>query len=249
MPEGDNQTDYSGVNYDSVVGNCLSQETRDSIPSSWGEKYKGKDMNLFFSNAIADQKEISQRVRIPNDQTSDEDRRKFHTACGCPETPDGYEFDLPTDHDKEFTDWARGMFHKAGVSKTKAATLVKEFAAFSGGHATKITEAKATETKRVKDEAFNTADTALRGKWKGEDVYDNNLIVARAGYEKIFGEAARQKLADAGLNNNPEIIEAVFNHVSTLGEDKLIGGEGSPKAETKEQMLDRMYPDDAKKPA
>lgn len=249
MAEGDNQTDFSGVNYDSVVANCVSQETRDTIPASWGEKYKGKDMNLFFTNAIADQKEISQRVRIPNDQTSDEDRRKFHTACGCPETADGYEFDLPAEHDKDLVQWAKDLFHKTGVSKTKAASVVKEFASYSSEQVTKRAEAAATEAKRVKDEAFSKADTALREKWKGEDVYDNNRIVARAGFHKIFGESTRQKLADAGLNNDPEIIEAVFNHVSKLGEDKTLGGGPGTKNETKEEMLNRMYPDDAKKTA
>lgn len=248
MTEGDNQ-DYSNVNYDTVVENCLSDDVKATIPESWGKKYKGKDMNLLFANAIADQKEISQRVRIPDDKTSDEDRRKFHTACGCPETPDDYEFELPDDHDKDFVQWARDRFHTHGVSKTNAAGLVKDFIEFSGKRLEAAAIAKveadakaAAKAKRDKDKKLAVSEAALRKEWEGDD-YESNLALAKLGYESIFGAKGRQKLADAGLNTDPDVVQAVFAHVSRLGEDAFIKGESGGKKETTPEMLDRMYPD------
>jgi len=250
MAEGDGNQDYSGVNYDTVVENCLSDEVKATIPESWGKKFKGKSMDDVFTSHLNAEREFSQRVKIPDEKTSDEDRRKFHTACGCPETPDGYEFELPDDHDKDFVQWARDTFHAAGVSKAKAAALAKGFTEFSGKRLEAAAVARveadakaAAKAKRDKDKKLAVSEAALRKEWEGDE-YESNLALAKLGYESIFGEKGRKKLADAGLNTDSDVVQAVFAHVSRLGEDAFIkGGSGGKKENTKE-MLDRMYPDD-----
>lgn len=249
MAEGDgNQTDYSGVNYDSVVENCLSDGVKTTIPESWAKKFKGKSMDDVFKSHLSTEKEISRRVRLPGDETSDEDRRKFHTACGCPETPDGYEFELPDGHDENFVKWARDTFHAAGVNQRKASAIVKGFTEFSGKQVEAAEAAKAEAealAKRKNDKKIAAAETALRKEWPGEE-YETNLAKAKLGYENIFGDKGRKMLADAGLNTNPEIIRAVFAHVDKLGEDAFVKGGRSGSKETPKQMLNRMYPDDPK---
>ena len=245
-------TEFSGdVNYDTVVESCLSDSVRQSIPDSWGKKFAGKSMDDVFTSHLNAEKEFSQRVKIPGDDTSDEDRRKFHTQCGCPETSDGYEFELPDDHDKDFVQWARDTFHKAGVSKRKAASLVKGFNEYSGARQAEMKEAQVAEATKAKEKADKAkakvladSETTLREEYK-ED-YQANIAKARVGYEGIFGEGAREKLAKAGLNHDPDIVKAVVAHVDKLGEDAFVkGGKGKGKGkETTQQMLDRHFPDD-----
>jgi len=250
MPDegNDNQPDYSTINYDSVVENCLSDEVRATIPESWAKKFKGKPMDDVFKSHLSTEQEISRRVRLPDDETSDEDRRKFFTRCGCPETPDGYEFELPDDHDENVVKWARETFHKAGVSQKKAAAILKEFTSYSADARAQLALDQEKAAAEAKDKAFKKADKALRGKWKGEE-YDENLALARKGFEGIFSDKAREKLAKAGLNNDPDLIEAMYEHTSRLEPDHFVKGKSGAGAETTEQMLNRLYPDDAGKKA
>lgn len=236
--EGD-QTDFSGVNYDSVVENCLSEEVRATIPESWS-KFRGKGLDDLFKSHLSAEQEMSRRVRIPDDDTSDEDRRKFHTTLGCPEKPDDYEFDIDGEVDQDFINWAQQTFHTEGVSKGSAAKLVEGFNKYA---ATRLEDHKVSE-KKAEDEGLKNAGKALRKKWL--DKYDDNLLKSRAFYDKTFAPIA-DLLAEKGLNNHPEVIGFMHEMAEAMGEDVFIPGKRGGRQESTEAMLNRMYPDDAKK--
>jgi len=240
----DNQADYSTVNYDTVVENCLSDDVRTTIPESWGKKFAGKSMNDVFKSHLSTDKEISRRVRVPDDETSDEDRRKFHTACGCPETADGYEFELPDDHDKEFVQWARDMFHKTGVNKRKAASLVKEFGSYSATRAAGAAAAKEAADKKAKTDAVNKAETELRATegWGGEG-YETNVLLGRKAFEGIYSDETRELLAAAGLNDHPSVVRDMHAHAVRMGEGIFRKGDTADTKQTEEQRLKNKYPD------
>ncbi len=252
MAEGDgNQTDYSGVTYDSVVENCLSDDVRSTIPESW-KKFSGKSMNDVFQSHVNAEQEMSRRVRIPDDETSDEDRRTFHTACGCPETGDGYEFELPKGHDEDLVKWARETFHKHGISKAKAAKLYTDYMTMSGERVAAHTQAQeakktldAAAAKKTKSEAIKNTRAELTKDWGGADGYKANLTSARTAFEGIYSDETRKLLKEAGLADHPAIIKDMHAHSVRMGEGAFQKGSGG-KTESSDQMLNRLYPDDPK---
>jgi len=238
--ETENQVDFSGINYDSVVENCLTPEVKATLPKSW-IKFKGKPLDEVFKSHLSAEQELSRRIRIPDENASEVERRKFHTQLGCPESPEGYDFGEIADADPEFVKWAKENFHAEGVSKTKATGIVRRFV--------EMTSAKVRKQKEVEANALKEAEKDLRSRpgWEG-DKYNERLATAQAWYDRLFGKGAAQIFAEKGINTHPMVVANVYALAEQLGEDFFVGGAKGGGKMSGKQLLDQMYPDDKGQP-
>jgi hypothetical protein len=62
-------------------------------------------------------------IHLLGDDATDEQRNEFYSKLGRPEEAAGYELAPPEGQSADFSNWAAGVFHKAGLSKSQAATI------------------------------------------------------------------------------------------------------------------------------
>lgn len=158
-------------------------------------------------------------VRVPSKTTSDDDRRAFFTAIGCPENADGYE--LPTENMPEsvpLDDAQTKLFlaeaHDMGLTKQQAARLIRYDAT---RHATAITQFEETQATTHKE-----AEAALRKDWG--DAYDEKLALAKQARDKLGTEALSKRMDESGFGLDPDFLKLLATVGRFIAEDSIIGG-------------------------
>jgi hypothetical protein len=147
-------------------------------------------------------KELSQRIKLPGKDASDDDVAAYRKAIGVPENPDGYAFNKP-DHmtAEEFGAVMPGMknyadsAHSAGLSQDQLNSNVQWY-----------WQMKANET-----EALNKRDTdhreatlaELRKEW-GKDFERNSLFADEVTPDSFKGMELRDGTL---LGNHPEFVK------------------------------------------
>ena len=234
--ETENQVDYSTINYDSVVENCLSDPVKKTLPKSWS-KFKGKPMDEVFTAHLNAEQELSRRLRVPDENSSEIERRKFHTQLGCPEAPEGYDFgDISIESDPDFMKWVRESFHAVGMSQAKAKQVVQRFANRLADQQRKNKEADAQALKEAEK------DLKSRPGWEGEN-YDKRLAVAQRWYDRLFGDGAARIFAEKGINTHPMVVANVYALADQLGEDFFAGANRTGPAKSAQKSLEERFPD------
>ena len=158
-------------------------------------KFAGKSINDVFKSYAELQSKIGQKtegmVKIPGEDATDEDRQAFYAALGVPESPDGYEVELPEAF--QDLDWnpdslgpIKEVAHKVGVSPAQLNALVAAQA--------EIEKAQLDQWQQESEEAVSE----LRGEW-GAD-YDKNLTLAK--------RAAQAAGLDSDNVTDPEMLKA-----------------------------------------
>lgn len=157
-------------------------------------------------------------VRVPSKTTSDEDRRAFFTAIGCPEKVDGYVVptekmpeNVPLDEaqTKAFLEFA----HQQGITKQTAAALIRYDAT---RHATAITQFDEAQAKTQKE-----AEATLRKDWG--DGYDEKLALARQARDKLGTEALGKRLDESGFASDPDFLKLLAAVGRFIADDSIIG--------------------------
>ncbi len=157
-------------------------------------------------------------VRVPSKTTSDEDRRAFFTAIGCPEKVDGYV--VPTEKmpenvtlDEAQTKAFLAEAHDMGLSKQQAARLIRYDAT---RHATAITQFEEGQAKTQKE-----AQATLRKDWG--DAYDEKLALAKQAREKLGTEALSKRMDESGFGLDPDFLKLLAAVGRFIAEDSIFG--------------------------
>ena len=163
--------------------------------------------------------ELSQRLKIPGKDASEEDVAKFRKQLGVPDKIEDYAVKKPDFMSDEafnepviqgvITSVVEAM-HKTGASKaTVDATLGAYWA---------MEAAAAEATKKADTEAEGAAEAALRAEW-GEN-YDANIAFANVAAES-FPDLASLELKDGTLvGSNPHFAKVL----ATIGRQNSEGG-------------------------
>ena len=177
-------------------------------------EYEGKitDLEGRFANTIPKL----------TDTSTDDDRAAYNLAIGVPADKAEYEFPKTEgiEQDEKMMNFARDMFHAAGVSKEAAAKMVPLWDNYQSEMGKALEESQLTAEK----EAVTAAETALKEEWKAD--FDENKKVAERGYqafEKIvpgFGELlALETKTGITIGNDPRMMK-MFNAVGkAIGDD------------------------------
>jgi len=156
----------------------------------------------------------SNKVAIPNENSTDEDRSDFYNRLGRPETAEGYELVKPDSVDEAYwsADDAKGygeFAHTIGLTKDQASKL----AIWQAERVGTAGAANAAEVETMQGEAV----AALKKDW-GVD-YDTNLEAAKRGATATGG----QELVAHPLANDPVFIRAMAKVGAMVKEDGSIG--------------------------
>jgi len=155
-------------------------------------------------------------VIVPDDNSTDEERAEFYEKVGRPETPEGYEFKPPEGLEEKGLNWneemAKGFANKAhelGLSKKQAEGLMDWHSALTLESFQSADEQLAQERQ--------AAESQLKKEWG--NAYQANVDLANRIVQKFDPE---QKLIEAGLGNNPELVRLFASIGKAISEDKLI---------------------------
>lgn len=130
--------------------------------------------------SVHDLRKREGQVRVPNKDSSDEDRTNYYKAIGVPETSEKYKFpEVPEDQMTDEVKASQGewgeIFHKHNISQEQAdglTTAVNEIAE-------RIKTAEEETTKKADKDFVSDNITALKSEWKGDD-FDKNTNMADA---------------------------------------------------------------------
>jgi hypothetical protein len=133
--------------------------------------------------------------------------RAAMSKLGLPADAAGYEIPVPEGAPKEYAEYMRGIFHRAGLTKSQA----KELAVANNEYAAQV-EAQ----QQANYERSITAEKAeLLSEWKG-------------GYERMINSA---QTAVAALGFSQEIISAIEGEIGYKETMKFLAGLGKRVAE------------------
>jgi len=161
------------------------------------------------------------------ENATDEQKAAYRTAMGIPDTPDEYEFPKGDgiEHDPKMVDWAKNVFHTAGLSKDQAGVISQAW----DGFISEMGKAQIDSQKK----AITETETALKTEW-GAD-YDKNIELTKRGYEAFsaklpgFKEFLDQTVVGKKTVGNHPIMSQLFHILGqAIGEDFSLPG--TPKA-------------------
>lgn len=195
-----------------------------------------KNFATLTKSYVNSQKMIGKnKIAIPGDNATEEERNAFYSALGRPATANDYKYDnvkLP-----------EGMsFDENAIAK------FREFAFDHGVSQQVFEQAIAFDVERVRIAqeaavaAHNQEYTATMNKL--QEKYGDNLPARIAQVDKAlttFG--IKDIFIEKALTNNFEIFEALANIGSRISESKLMPGEVAQNFKTPQQQIDDIYAD------
>lgn len=162
-----------------------------------------------------------EKLVVPTDKDAPEVWDMVYNRLGRPEKPDGYKLpDLkrpdgyPVGNPEEMKEILTKA-HQLGLNNKQIAGLYEAFMQGEFGKFQKLNEDSVITRKN--------AETELRRVWG--NAFQERVQKAEA-YVNTWSDAAREKLKASGLNNDPDIIQALYATASKMSEDG-IGGKPS----------------------
>lgn len=137
---------------------------------------------------------------------------EVYTKLGRPSDPKEYDFKLPEGSDPVFDSWARENFHKLGLTKTQAETLMKGYTELN----TKLgTDMNDKMQMQIKEQELN-----LKKEWGA--AFDQNVQVAKkaAAQFGLDGKAIDNLETALGYDG---VMKFLQNIGSKIGESSFVG--------------------------
>ena len=224
-------TDPNTNIYEQVRGAKL----QDIIP----EQYKNDphlsritDIEGLCKVAVDSQKFISQSVRIPGEDATEEDRAEFYKKLGRPEDAQGYEVDLTQDlKDKGMSIDAdrSAKFKEAALKANLTAEQAKNlFEYYTAEEANVMLGSKVA----LQEQAAKTIDN-LKGKWRSD--YADNINLINANLDKFFPKEVQETLKAKGMFADQTFIESMLGLTKKVsGSNMFIEGGGPSELQQSE---------------
>ena len=225
---------------DSLKDELLVDETEDTEAPEWIPEDLREEKALRKFN---DPDSVLKSIKIPSEDTPDEDKDAFFTKLGMPTTSDEYEVaeDIPEDvaldevAEKSFREFARSQrFTKAQFKDTH-----KYYINILSG-AQKIAEEN--QVKEI-EELKTSSIEELKKEWGSN--YDKNVEISRRGIQTAIGKRLAPLLGEAtvkgiSLGNYPETIQIFYDLGKEDAEDVFVQGDITPEKEEK-PLQELMY--------
>jgi len=142
-----------------------------------------------ISSYAALEKGMGNRVKVPTDESTPEERSSFYAKCGRPETPEDYKLpELPEgkEYDMELVGGIRAIAHESGITDAQFSKLVEKYLGIEKQRA----EATAAELVRSKEEG----ERALRE--THGDKYDEFVEVSKRAYTEYGDDELFELMED-----------------------------------------------------
>lgn len=260
------QTDGKGGQGGDASGDA-SKTGNQNPPTDWraglpedmrGEKslesIKGKDWAeagpTLVKGYINAQKLVgADKLVIPGKDATPEQIAEFRTKLGVPAKPEEYAITLPEGMtedklDKKLMDTWRGRLHAAGIPKTQAEAIIKDYLA---DNAAQMTESTKQAEKQQQD-----WELALKQKFGNN--YDEQVNFAKHALAQLGDKSLAEMLDSTGFGSHPAVVEFFAKAGRAISDDKARGsgggGVGKPNnAPAAQAALNAMNTDTAKQTA
>jgi hypothetical protein len=197
--------------------NWLLSESEDLQNDPTLNQYKTKEEAL--RGFIETKKMIGDRVKVPDETTTPEERERFYTRLGRPESPDKYEFspvELPTGmpvDEGTITNFKKRAFEK-GLTKEQADAIYTGYMKDIGEMHTKILSDY--------EAGMNQQMEVLKGRWG--DQFESNRTLAMNSFKHFASPALQATVEREGWGNNPDFVELFQKIGAATAEDILRSG-------------------------
>ena len=247
--QGTGGTDSTGINrgsdqvfdYSKMIGDGggLSENWRQGLPEDIrNEKCLDsiKTIGTLVKSFVSAQKMVgANKITLPGENATEEERNAFFNAIGRPETADGYSYEgvelpkgvvIDDDTMKEF----RSFAHKNGLTQD----AFKAAVAFDVERCRKIAEAEAAEANREYEETL--------GKLQQDYGANLNTVIAQCNKAlETFG--LKQLFEDKGLLSNYTMIKALATIGGKISESRLVSADLTPKGNDPQSRLNEIMAD------
>lgn len=137
-------------------------------------------------------------------------------VVSAPTIPEKYEFKLDEGRtlDAGLIDAVSPLFKEFNLTQESAAKLVSAY--------DKYAQTFEANEKKAMDEYFAKVDKdnvqAMKNEWGQK--YSENLTIAQSAIARFLGDAAKKKLDDSGLGNDPDFMKGFYQAGLMIKEDK-----------------------------
>ena len=182
---------------------------------------------------IDTQKMVNDRVKLPKDDSPQEERDAFYKKNGRPDTPPEYSFvkkrDSKDPYRPDAEAYAKKMY-ELGLNDKQASELFETYVANTNAEVDRLNvEAKSKKDQAIEklkeqhgdkvDEVIDTAKRAVKGLFG--DQLDNDVLAA---------------LERSGLANDPRLISKLSEIGKNFKEDKAVIGDNKMTAEKTQEI-------------
>lgn len=229
------------ISFDGIVGKdgALSENWRNSLPENIrGEKSLDsiKHFSTLAQSYVHAQKSIgSNKVAIPSEHATPEEKSAFYNAIGRPESPEKYDISTPTDipeglvfNDESVNEFKQFAFEH-GLSNEQASKAVE----FQG----KMLAKQYQEAQAQAEAEYSDTEAKLKAEFGGEY---NNVISQANKALSTFGVG--KTLEESGLLNNYDVIKMFSKIGASLSESKL-KNDGQPVSSSAQSRYDELIGD------
>ena len=194
-----------------------SEEAPLEAPATWiddvPEDYRG-EKSLSKYQSVGDlakghvhlSRMMGNSVKIPGEESTDEERNDFYTKLGRPETADNYEYarpDLPEgmSYDENSEKAFKQLAHDQGLSQTQLGSILDFYNKFALD--------SQIDQKLHMDEAYFKGEAALQKEW-GHKGYDRNVAIAQRAMQEFGGPELAKLLSEDSRGSHPALIKAFY---------------------------------------
>jgi hypothetical protein len=163
---------------------------------------------------------ISSSTRIPKDDASPEEWKKFYEKIGTPSKPEDYTVAIPEDFIKEGTDFKldekaltdfKAFAKEQNLTNTQAQKALEFYAQREVENLDSLrTSINTTQEENIKK---------LQQAWRGD--YDKNINTINNGLTRMFTPESIEILKETGLLNKAEIIKDLLSLTKMAAGDTL----------------------------
>ncbi|WP_020591235.1 hypothetical protein [Kiloniella laminariae] len=191
----------------------------------------GGEQNPTAAEGMKPQQEAEGFVRLPGEDASPEEVDAFYAALGVPESPEGYELQIPEALELEGSEEQWGQYRSA-ISELSHALGLSPQQAQALSDLDLQAKAQSMESQQVERERYlkqQVDDTisTLRQEW-GPNL-DANVRTANRALRAFGGSELESVLNEAGVLNDPVVLRAFHKAGLSLVEDSSPGGAGATR--------------------
>jgi hypothetical protein len=178
---------------------------------------KFKDVSSLGNSYVELQKLVGSRVKVPTDDSTEEDVNSFYNQIGRPESPDKYSIDLPSDsYPQEVIQSFLKEAHASGLTNKQAQAAINFYNTIETDG--QINSDAAMQQAKV------DAESALKKEW-GPSEYAKELAVSRRAFNRFADDDLKAFVNETGVTNNVAMIK-FLNRIGKAFSEPDMGGAG-----------------------
>ena len=178
---------------------------------------KFKDVGSLGNSYVELQKLVGSRVKVPTDESTEEDINSFYTQVGRPDTPENYAIDLPSDsYPQEAIQAFLKEAHASGLTNKQAQSAINFYNSMETDG--QINSDAAMQQAKV------DAESALKKEW-GPTEYAKELAVSRRAFNRFADDDLKAFVNETGVTNNVAMIK-FLNRIGKAFSEPSMAGSG-----------------------